>query len=228
MTGMGDCEAKEREMVKSVRYMALAAALLLANMQQVLAAGSDFIENMPALSADPDRPGAMIWLKPGLDVTSYTQVMIEPITIFISPDSEYQGLNADELKALTDGFTESMTKILEPEIPVVQQAGPGVLYVRAALTNVHLAKKKRGLFGYTPIGFVLTAAQDAAGKNISLKEAVLEFEVLDSQSSDRLGVLVDKAPTTASQKELSWDSITSTFDYYANRFKSRFHFGTAK
>ncbi|MGB5398191.1 MAG: DUF3313 family protein, partial [Gammaproteobacteria bacterium] len=96
-------------------------------------------------------------------------------------------------------------------------------YVRAAITNVHMAKKKRGLLGYTPVGFVVTAAQDAAGARVSLKNAVLEMELLDSQSNERVGVLVDKTPTTADKKELSWDSITATFDYYANRFKSRLH-----
>jgi hypothetical protein len=205
------------------RYMALAAALLIGNMQQVLAAGSGFIENMPSLTADADRSGAMIWTKEGLDRTQYTKVMIEPITVFIADDSEYKGLTADELKAIADGFANSLIKTLEPEVPVVSQPGAGVLNVRVALTNVHMAKKKRGLLGYTPIGFVVTAAQDAAGGRISLKDAVLEMEFIDSKSYERVGVLVDKMPTTADKKELSWDSISATFDFYANRFKSRLH-----
>ncbi|MGB5306861.1 MAG: DUF3313 family protein, partial [Gammaproteobacteria bacterium] len=131
-------------MITPIRYMALASALLLASMQQVSAAGSDFIENMPSLSADPDRPGAMIWIKEGFDGTQYTKLMIEPVTIFIADDSEYKGLNADELKVMADGFRESLTKALEPDVPVVSQPGAGVLYVRAAISNVHMAKKKRG------------------------------------------------------------------------------------
>lgn len=212
----------------SIHSMALAVLLLFGTAQQGLAAGSDFIESMPDLSADPDRPGAMIWTKPDFDRTQYTRVMIEPVTIFIAADSKYKGLDADELKALADGFVESLTKTLEPEVPVVSQAGPGVLYVRAAITNVHLAKKKRGLLGYTPVGLVVTAAQDAAGARVSLKDAVLELELIDSTSNERVGVLVDKTPTTADQKDLSWNSVTSTFDFYANRFKSRLHAASAK
>ncbi|MGB5305105.1 MAG: DUF3313 domain-containing protein [Gammaproteobacteria bacterium] len=210
------------------RYMALTAALLIGNMQQVWAAGSGFIENMPSLTADADRPGAMIWTKEGFDRTQYTKVMIEPVTVFIADDSKYKGLDADELKAMADGFREALTKTLEPDVPVVSQPGAGVLYVRAAITNVHMAKKKRGLLGYTPVGFVVTAAQDAAGARVSLKNAVVEMELLDAQSNERLGVLVDKTPTTADKKELSWDSITATFDYYANRFKSRLHAAPGK
>jgi hypothetical protein len=188
---------------------------------QAFAADSEFIENMPALAQDPDRAGAMIWTKPGLDRAAYTRVMIEPITIFVSPDSDYKGLSADDLQALAIGFVETLTQTLEPDIPVVNQSGAGVLYMRAALTNVKLKKKKRSLLGYTPVGIVVTAAKDAAGKRISLKDAVLELEMLDSASGERLGVLVEKAPKAAETEELSWDSISETFAYYAERFKTR-------
>lgn len=199
----------------------LAASILVLLVQQAFAANSQFIDNMPQLVPDPDRAGAMIWQKPGINRAAYTRVMFEPMTIFISPDSEYQGLNADELKALADTFREVVTKTLEPEIPVVNQKGEGVLYFRAALTNVKVAKKKRGLLGYTPIGFIAGAVKEAAaGPNVSLKDAVLEIEMLDSVSGERLGVLVDKAPKEAGG-ELSWDSIGKTFTFYAERFKSR-------
>lgn len=208
--------------MKACKSLLLAIVLLLP-LPQVLAADSEFIENMPELATDPDQPGAMTWLKDGVDRSAYTRVMIEPITIFISPNSKYKGLDADELKALTDGFVLTLTQTLEPEIPVVSQPGPGVLYVRVALTNVNLANKKRGLLGYTPVGLVVTTAANAAGARISLKDAVLEIETLDSVSGERLGVLVDKVPTTADEEDLSWDSITRTLGFYAERFKARMH-----
>ncbi len=200
----------------------LVAFILALFLQQPIASASEFIDNMPQVSPDPDRPGAMIWEKPGVDRAAYTRVMMEPITIFISPDSEYKGLNPDELKTLADTFRETVTRTLEPEIPVVNQAGPGVMYMRAALTDVDVAKKKRGLLGYTPIGFVAGVAKEAvAGPSVTLKNASLEIEMLDSVSGERLGVLVDKAPKSAGDDHLSWDSISKTFQYYADRFKAR-------
>ena len=196
----------------------LLAGVMALSLQQAVAGSSQFIENMPQLAQDMDRPGAMIWEKPGINRAAYTRVMIEPITIFISPDSESKGLNADELKTLSDGFREAVTKTLEPDIAVVNEKGPGVLYIRAALTNVKVAKKPRGLLGYTPIGFVVTTA---AGPQISLKQAALEIESLDSVSGERVGVLIDKAPKAAEKEELSWDSINKVMVYYAERFKSR-------
>lgn len=198
------------------------ASVLALSLQQASAADSQFIEEMPELTQDPDRAGAMIWQKPGVDRAAYTKVMLEPITLFISPDSEYQGVKAEDLKELSDSFSQVLVKTLEPEIPIVSQGGPGVMYVRAALTNVKVAKKKRGLLGYTPIGFVATSVtRSAAGGTLSLKDAMLEIETYDSASEERLGVLIDKAPKTADDKEMSWEAIDKTLEYYATRFKER-------
>ncbi|HEY9199746.1 MAG TPA: DUF3313 domain-containing protein [Gammaproteobacteria bacterium] len=200
----------------------LAAGVLALSLQNAFAGGSEFIEDMPELSQDPDRPGAMIWQKPDVNRAAYTKVMLEPITLFISPESEYKGVKAEDLKELSDSFNQVIVKTLEPDIAVVSQGGPGVMYIRAALTNVKVAKKKRGLLGYTPVGFVVTSAtRSAAGGTLSLKDAVLEVETFDPVSGERLGVLVDKAPKTAEDKELSWDTIDKTLEYYATRFKAR-------
>lgn len=199
-------------------FFVSACALLV---QPALVSASDFIDNPPELTQDADRSGAMIWVKPGVDRSIYTRVMIEPVTIFISPDSKEKGLNADELKALADGFHEALMVTLEPEFPVVSQPGEGVLYLRPALVDVKFDKKKRGLLGYTPVGFVVTAAADAAGARVQLKDVTLEIEALDSISGERVGVLVDKAPETAGEEKPSWDAVNKTFVFYAERFKQR-------
>jgi len=208
--------------MKKNTFLSLLAGVALAlTLQQADAGESGFIENMPPLEPDADRTGAMIWVKPGVDRAAYTRVMIEPITIFISPESEYKGISPEQLSILSQKFMEASLNAFEPEVPVVNKSGPGVLYIRAAITNVKIAKKKRGLLGYTPIGFIAGAVKEAAeGPSISLKDAVLEIESYDSVSKERLGVLIDKAPETGNEK-LSWDSIAKTCSYYAERFKLR-------
>ena len=195
----------------------LAVALFLGVMQSPVMA-SDFIENMPTLSADPERPEAMVWKKAGFDLSKYDRVMVEPVTIFIDPNSKYKGIKADELKTLSDGFHETLVTTLEPEVAVINEAGEGVLYVRAAIVDLRLEEKRRGLLSFTPVGMVANAMTD----NFSLKDAKLEIEVYDSVSQERLGVLVNKSPKTE-DKSLSWDSIKSVFQFYAERFKSKVH-----
>lgn len=177
---------------------------------------------MPELKKDSERPGTWVWTKPGLDRSKYTRVMLEPIYIFISPDSKYKGLNTNDLYALAFRFHEAFKNSLEPEVPMIETKGEGVLFLRIALTNVKLVKKKRGLLGYTPVGFVATTAAEVAGKRISLKDAMLQVEVLDSVTGERIGVLLDEAPKALSE-QLSWESISKTLTFYAERYKKRLH-----
>lgn len=146
--------------------------------------------------------------------------MLEPLTVFVDPDSEYQGFDSDDVKALAAGFRETIAKTLGPEIALVDVAGSGVLDVRAALTHVKLKKPPRGLLSFTPAGMVVAAVQEAAGKRISLQDAALELEAYDAATGEPVAVIVDRRPTNANE-ELSWKSIEGTFSFYATRFKSR-------
>jgi hypothetical protein len=150
-------------------------------------------------------------------------MMFAPLSLFLAPDSEYKGFNADDVKALAAGFEDTLTRTLEPEIAVVNVAGSGVLYVRPAFTGVKLKRPKRGPLGYTPIGLVVTAAQDAAGKRTSLQDARLEVEVYDAATGEPLGVIVDSLPRKqeGGKEEFSWKTIEDTLKYYASRFKAR-------
>jgi hypothetical protein len=58
---------------------------------------------------------------------------------------------------VTNNFRKALIKHLEPAYPVVDTNGQDVLELRLAITNVVAEKKKRGLLGYTPVGFVIGA-----------------------------------------------------------------------
>ncbi len=186
---------------------------------------SGFLEDYPTLEADKDRKGALIYRKPGVALKNYTKIMIDPMEIWYAPDSKYKGIKPDQLKALADKFRESLVSALEPTYPVVSKPGPDVLRLRMAITNVYVKKKKKGLLSFTPVGLVVTGAQALAGKNISLVDATIEVEMLDSQSNGRLGVLIDKQSDSAEKKKkkkkTSWEDVEKTLQFYAERFRSR-------
>lgn len=205
-------------MKRNLRCAGILAGLMAISLPQAVAGNPQFIDNMPQLAQDTDRPGAMIWQKPGFNRAAYTRVTLEPVTIFISPASEYQGLNADQLKSLSDRFTVALTKALEPEIPVIDEKGAGVLHVRAALTNMKISKLSRGLLSFSPFGLMVDSS---AGPPFLLKDTSLEIELLDSMSGERMGVLVDKAPAAMRGEKPSWEGINKTLIYYAERFKAR-------
>jgi len=184
---------------------------------------SGFLEDYPAFEPDKDRKGAMTYLKPGSDLKPYTKILIDPIEIWVAPDSKYKGIEPDEMKALADAFRQALVDALEPDYPVVSKPGPGVLGIRMAITNVHLTKRKRGLLGYTPVGLVVTTGMAMAGKNINLHSATIEVEVLDAQSNERLGALIDRQPDVEAKakEKISWEGVESSLKFYATRFRAR-------
>ena len=184
---------------------------------------SGFLDDYP-MQPDPDRDGAMVYFKPGFSLTAYDKVMIAPITVFIHPESEYKAIVPDEMKALTDSFYNALVEALEPEYPVVSKAGPGVLALRMAVTDVMLKKekKKRGLLGYTPVGLAASAVKSTVSKNISLLEAVIEGEMSDAHTGEVMAVLVDAEPhMTEGKAEPSKEAILESFRFYAQRLRQR-------
>jgi hypothetical protein len=212
-------------LMKIVTATILSLCIMLSSVGLAISADkyTGFIEDYPALEPDKDRKGALIYRKPGVDMGIYSKVLIDQIEIWYAPDSKYKGIKPDELKVLADAFREAIVQELEPDYPVVSKPGPGVLGLRIAITNVYVKKKKRGLLGYTPIGLVVTSAVALAGKNISLLDATIEVETLDSETDKRIGVLIDKQSASKEKKKskTSWDEIEKNLRFYAKRLRAR-------
>jgi len=186
---------------------------------------SGFISGNPQFEPDKDRPGAMIYRKPGVDTSSYKKILIDPIEIWIAEDSEYKGLSADESKEITDTLRQALIKELEPDYPVVDEPGNGVLGIRLAITNVHLQTKKRGLLGYTPIGFVTTTAANLAGLRMELGRATIEAELLDGGTNELVAAVIDPLGNNKEDEKPSWEEIGKRLEYYAKRLRARLEEG---
>ena len=212
--------------MKRIFIVIVSLGLFLAVSGQGIAGGvksSGFITDMPELVPDEQRPDSMKYRVPGANLKDYTKFMIDPIEIWYAPDSKYKGIEPDTLKAIADSLRDTIVYELEPDWPVVSRPGPGVLGIRMAVTNVHAKKKKRGLLGYTPAGLVVTTAIAAAGKNISLEDAVIEIEFIDSATNERLAVVISRTadwPTSIKGKT-SWEEIQTTLEYIAKRLRSK-------
>jgi hypothetical protein len=186
------------------------------------ASNSGFLDDYSGMKVDPDRSGAMVYRKEGVSLGNYRKIVISPIEIWYHPNTKYKGVSPDEMKVLADTFANILTNELEPDYPVVGSTGKGVLIVRLAITNLKMKKKKRSLLGYMPIGAAVTALKDVAGKRITLSEASIEAEILDGESGERLGTLIDSLSESVSKDDKpSWESLNAALTFYAKRFRSR-------
>jgi hypothetical protein len=223
-------QAKTPARILSICLLAGMASLAASSWAQSSASG--FIQNMPAdMQPDPAGPGSSRWLAPTANLGNYDKVLLESLTIYVSPTSEEKGLDADALKSLSESFRAIVTDRLEPAYAVVEKPGPGVLVLRPALTNVDLKKKSRGLLSFTPVGLVAYAARDAHTKQFSLERAVLEVEALDGASGERVAVLIDRTPQKtggAEADKIDWSNLDGALSFYAQRLRERMNAARGK
>ena len=91
----------------------------------------------------------------------YKSVMIDQPEIFISPDSKYKGAKPDDLKTLADELRNAFRTEIEAsgKYAVVEAPGPDVLYMRVAISDLMMQKKKRPVLAYIPVAAVVYGAK---------------------------------------------------------------------
>ncbi len=150
----------------------------------------------------------------------YEAVMIDQPEISIADDSKYKAAKPDHLKQLADVARLAMIERLEAGgWPVTDEAGPNVVYMRWAISDLYLHKKKRGILSYTPVGFVVHSTAQAAirdlWKKIDIVEIGLKIEWLDSVSGEVLsaGWAKHGARKTKGQKAdlVTWEELDALF-----------------
>ncbi len=150
----------------------------------------------------------------------YDSVMVDQPEIHIAADSKYKGAKGDHLKQLADVARLAMIERLEAGgWPVANEPGPNVVYMRFAISDLYLKKKKRRVLSYTPVGFVVHTTAQAAirdlWKKIDIVELSIKIEWLDSVSGEVVsaGVARKGARKTKGQKAelVSWEDLDALF-----------------
>jgi hypothetical protein len=154
----------------------------------------------------------------------YNALIVEQPEIFFDPDSKYQGIEPDSLERLADDLAAAFTGELEGVYEVTDEAGPDVLRVRWALTNLRLKYKwSKNPLSYTPVGAgihaVRKARRDDTTKKAALGGVMLELELLDSQTGERLAAAV--ASRHRQDEPTSWPGLEELMRTYGRLLKCR-------
>ena len=163
----------------------------------------------------------------GVEVLArYEAIMIDQPEIIVAPTSKVQGMKPNDMKLIADTLRLVLVKELErSNFRLVTTPGPETLFLRPAMTDVHLKKKRKRIVQFTPIGLVATLAttpfKDVMDK-IDLQQVTLEIELVDSQTGDRLGAFVEKAGSAAKKKQwTSWDEFLAKLETDGGRLGCR-------
>lgn len=202
----------------------LALAALTPLHAEPIASDSGFIENHADLQPAPFDTSQLLFKKQNLDLRAYNKLMIDEIQFRYADDSPYKGINQSELQQVRQTALESLQKALSGRYEIVDAPGPGVLHLRAAITDIRANKKGKNLLSFTPVGLVKQGIDSVTGLNIVLRTVTAEAELRDAVSGERLIAVIDPYagyPSSGNTRKASWDEVTDTLDNWAQRLAAQ-------
>jgi len=163
---------------------------------------------------DPERMGL------------FRKVLIDQPEVFISTESPYKGAKPADLAAIAGAVRESVATALQSRgYTLVESPAPDAVYVRLAVTDLSIDKKKRGLLAYTPVGFVVSSGVQALQEftdKYEIRDMALQVEVQDSVRHDLLGAaVVQRGKSADTSKPLSFDALNALVAEYGERMACR-------
>ena len=181
-----------------------------------------FLTSYSNIKAKEGEDRVYRYVNPAVDASRYKKLMIERIRIWLKPGTEDRGIDPAELKELVDYFHKAIVEAVQDSYPVVEEPGPDVLRVRIAVTNVVPNKVEASVVSlvvpYLWVGEAgAGAATGAPGSTPFVGEATIEFEALDSASSEQVAAFIG----TRIGKKYAWDEgVQRTVDAYLKAYST--------
>jgi hypothetical protein len=156
----------------------------------------------------------------------YRKVMLDQPEVFISPHSPYKGAKPEDVAALAAVVRSTIDAALQERgYVLVDEPGTDTLYVRLAVTDLQIQKKKRKLLAYTPVGFVVDAGVKALQgfmDKYDLLDVGLQAEIHDSTSGQILAAAVlQRGKSAAATEPLAFDTVVAVTNELGERFACR-------
>lgn len=167
---------------------------------------SGFLVDYSQLTHGGEGRAALTYVDPGVDFKKYDSLMFDRVSVWLSPEAENRDIDPVVFKEMSDYFLNALVDAVKDRYSVVDQPGPNVLRVRAAITDVEPSD---------PIAKALSV------DNIGTGGAEAEFELLDSMSSERLAAAVDSRRGGKPASRDVWEDTKDAFDQWARRFRER-------
>jgi len=174
-----------------------------------------------SLAPGPEGGAKLRWIKPEVNFSNYSRVMLDSVVFFLADDSEYNGIDPHQLTELADAFNRQLVETLSDKYPIVAEPGPDVIRIRFAITD--LKQSHPALSGATsiiPVGLAISLVQKGASDSWTGSGATgAEMMALDSLSNDVIAVAKDEKTAEFTERFSEWGSAEEAFKFWAERVK---------
>ncbi len=205
-------------------FMALMGMMLLASCATTAPKKSDFLgEYYKNLKPIAEGSEIKSWIKPGADFTRYQKVMVDYVIFSFAEESEYKGIDADEMKKIADAASLALVNALKEDFPVVAEPGPDVIRIRSAITDLKQSRPVlTGISSVLPIGAAISLIKKGAtGSWTGSGATTAQLMVLDSMTSEVLAAGEDKKVAEFEERFSKWGSAEEAFKFWGEMISNR-------
>lgn len=169
-----------------------------------------------------DQP-ALGYIRPGADLSRYDKILIDKVCVCLPDQQSPVEVEPILLREFADYYDQAITSAFVDRYDIVDEPGPGVLRVRAAITDVKPASPViNTISSVAPLGItVAVATKIVTDKNLGTGEAASEIEVLDSVTGERLVADVDRRQGGKMIFRGKWTDTKNAFDHWASRLRKK-------
>ena len=174
-----------------------------------------FLSDYSALKAQSDT--SYRYIAPGNKLGNYSKFIIDPVVVHFYTGSKAQAEKAEgklsekDLSDIKNYMHEALVKAIQDRYQVVNSPGPGVARMKVAITDL----KQSGIVqNAIPIGKLV---------GTGLGGASLEAELVDSQTHQQLGAIVESqlGERLSLDGYSTWGDAKGVMDRWAKRFRAR-------
>jgi len=173
------------------------------------------------LEPGPEGGAKLRWVKPGVNFSNYSRVMLDTVVFFLDDASEYNGIEPHQMAELADAFNRQLVKTLSATYPIVAEPGPDVVRIRFAITDLKQSSPVlSGVTSIIPVGLAISLVKKGATDSWAGSGATsAEMMALDSLSNDVIAVAQDEETAGFTERFSKWGSTEEAFKFWAERVK---------
>ncbi|MCX6928182.1 MAG: DUF3313 domain-containing protein [Verrucomicrobia bacterium] len=189
---------------------------------------SGFLGDYSMLEKGEKGMANYIYVDKSANWAKYTKVCIKPLELWKAddPESPIGKMSEETRQMVMESFYAAFYEALSNNFQIVDQAGPDVLVVHAAMTDGRPSKPVVNFVTsvYLPLKVVSFGKRLITGTDIGVGMVVVEAEFLDGQSGQRVAAAMDaRAGTKVLRTKFNstWGDVKLSFDWWAQRMDKR-------
>ncbi len=188
---------------------------------------SGFLTDYSGFHFDPMEAADWIYINTETDFKAYDKLMIHHVTYFFKEDTEYRGIQSDQLNELTEIIHSALLMALSDVYTITDKAGKGTIRLRLAVTDLVPSKPVAGTVTTVISSIVAEGSPRKEVKAyIDTKSISIEAELLDSLTNERLAAVIDQKVAqkhNLGKSVQKWGHAKEMFEQWTQTFRRRIH-----